>query len=112
MSYREPTPHEISISKCLHDVAKAAEKSLNELSGGECAFFIWATPRETVSGEPVPILDAPVSNYVSNMEREGAALTMLELLAKWETNQTIPPLHELKDANGRTLAEILGAGPH
>lgn len=109
MSYQNPTPHEIRMSRCLQKVMTKTEKLINRLSDGKCAVFIWCTPMATVSQQPLQSLnDAPVANYVANIEREGAAITMMELIAKWQLNGDLPPLHEMKDASGRTFDEILG----
>jgi len=97
----------------MQKVANKTEKLLTKLSGGKCAFFIWCTPYDTISHNQVSSMhDAPVSNYVANIEREGAAITMLELIAKWQSNGELPPLHKMRDASGRSFDEVLGAGPH
>ena len=113
MSYSTPTPHEIRISNNLQKIANKLGKLFVKETGGEVDFILCVSSkseRETVLSSDMQ--DAPVGSYVSTMTRETAALSMMELLAKWEANKDMPPIHELKDANGRSLDEILGAGPH
>ena len=113
MSYKTPSPHEIRISSNLQKVAKKLDKLFKKETGGECDFVLCVSSkseRETLNASAMQ--DAPVGSYVASMDRESSAMLMCELLMKWEANGDMPPIHELKDANGRSLAEILGQGPH
>ena len=111
MSYRHPTPLEIRISSRLQPVAKWLDKRLEKRFEGRVHFVLMINVRDndTVHSDPQ---DWPIGSYVSTCDRETSALMMLELLAKWEANDDLPPLHELTDANGRSLDEILGRGTH
>lgn len=105
MSYNNPTQHEIRISSNLQKVAKKLNRLLKKETGEECYFILSVSSKEARdSSEDTP----PVGSYVGNMDRETSALLMLELIAKWEANKELPPIHELRDANGKSLNEILG----
>lgn len=113
MSYSNPTPHEIRISRNLQKVADKLSKLFKKETGGDCDFVLCISSkseRDTLGSSEMK--DAPVGSYVASMDRESSAMLMCELLAKWKVNGDMPPIHELKDANGRSLAEILGQGPH
>lgn len=113
MSYSNPSPHEIRISNNLQNVAKKLNKLFRKETGGECDFVLCVSSkseRETLASTSFE--DAPVGSYVASMDRESSAMLMCELLMKWELNGDMPPIHELKDSDGRSLAEILGQGPH
>lgn len=113
MSYRTPTPHEIRMSAVMKKAVKKIDRLLTTLSGGECDFIICVSSKSERKTHAVTDLqDAPVGNYAATMNRESSALMMLELMAKWRANEEMPPIHDLRDANGRTLSEILGEGPH
>jgi len=110
MSYRHPTPHEIRISANLQKIAKRLEKDLERATGGKCHWLLNVSPAVDDRSDYRDMQDAPVASYVANSDRRTSALIMLELLAKWEANGELPPLHELRDDAGRSLEEILGSG--
>jgi len=110
MSYQNPTPHELRLGPNLAKVAKKMQKIFLKETGGEVDFILVvnstsARKMQRSTGE------TPVGNYIANMSRESSALSMAELLAKWQMSGQIPPLAELKDADGNSLADILNAGP-
>jgi len=111
MSYENPTPHEIRISANLQKVAKRLDKDLEKRTGHRCHFILCVTPIRS-DEEADTLLEEPIANYVANSDRQTSALIMLQLLAKWQMNGDMPPIHELRDADGKSLADILSAGTH
>lgn len=113
MSYENPTPHEIRISEKLQKVGRKLQKLLVHHTGAECDFVLCVNS-QAARGQQGQLLpgDAAIGSYIATMDRESSALSMIELIAKWQANKELPPIHELRDASGRSLAEILGAGPH
>lgn len=107
MSYRNPTKHELKLSSVLEKVYEKSLKLLNKKSKGECLMFMWCSSAESQRNDTDNMQDAPVANYISNMDRETATITMLELIHKWQHNGELKPIHELKDADGKYLSDIL-----
>ena len=108
MAYNDPSPHEKRIGPKLQRIMKKVEKMFNKETGGDCDLIIIvsskAARRLQSSGAGVP-----VGMYVANMDRTSSALTMAEMLAKWQLVGSIAPLNELEDAAGNKLSDILSA---
>jgi len=113
VSYLEPTPHEIRISATLQRVARKLEKLLVRETGERCAFLLVVnSARARAASEGGAIAHQAIGSYCASTDRETSAIMMLELLAKWAHNGEIPPVHELRDSRGQSLADVLGEGPH
>lgn len=111
MSYDDPTPHELRISRNLQKVAADLKKSFRKRTGGECDFVLSVVSKaENEKARGDTLHQAPVGSYISTMERESAALSMCELLSKWQMRGEMRPIHELRDAEGRSLKDILEEG--
>ena len=106
MAYNNPTKHEMRIGPAMQRIAKKVQKLFVKETGGEVDFILIvsssAARRMQSSGAGVP-----VGMYVANMDRVSSALSMAEMLAKWQITGAIPPLSELEDAAGNKLEDIL-----
>ena len=105
---QQPTQHEKRIGPALQRIMKKVEKMFNKETGGDVDIIIVvnssAARRQQSAGAGVP-----VGMYVANMDRTSSALTMAEMLAKWQLLGNIKPLNELEDAAGNRLSDIMSA---
>lgn len=109
MSYDRPSSHELRIGPNLQKIARKIQKLFVKETGGEVDFIL-VVNSSSARKMQASTKQVPVGNYIANMSRVSSALSMAELLAKWQINGEIPPLGELKDADGNSLADILNSG--
>lgn len=106
MAYNNPSNHEKRMGPFLQKAAKKVQKMFVRETGGEVDFILLvsstAARKMQASGAGVP-----VGMYVASMDRVSSALSMAEMLAKWQIVGAIPPLSELRDADGNSLNDIL-----
>jgi len=106
MAYNNPSKHELRIGPKLQLIAKKMQKLFVRETGGEVDFILVVNSKAArklqASGAGVP-----AGMYVASMDRTSSALSMAELLLKWQLVGDIPPLNELTDANGNKLKDIM-----
>lgn len=105
MPYNNPIAHEIRISNNLQKIARKLTKLFDKHTGDDVDFILCVSSksaRENAKSDEVAI-----GNYVASIDRTSSAMLMMELILKWQLMHEIPPVSELKDANGNSLLEIM-----
>ena len=108
VAYNNPSSHERRISNNLQKIAKKMEKMFLKETGGSVDFIL------VVNSKAARVAQAggggqPAGMYVASMDRTSSALSMAEMLAKWQIMGQIAPLNELEDASGNKLSDIMKA---
>ena len=104
MPVNNPTPTEIAISQNMQRIIRKIISYARKRIRADVHVTVFVMPGSGADGDIV--------SYASSVDRESSALMLLEVLARWAADEKMKPLHELRDAKGRSLQEILGAGPH
>ncbi len=106
MAYNAPSPHELRIGPKLQKIANKLKKIFIKETGGDVDFILIVNST-SARAQQAGGAGVPVGMYIANMDRVSSALTMAEMLAKWQITGAIPPLDELEDAAGNKLTDIL-----